>query len=507
MNHDFYIVIYVNTIIWHSQRDRIRTILKECEDQNVGVYVCFDQPIQNLQTVRLLKRDDPAYASIMIHAIGIFYFIKRKCDELTAIIEDLYKWKKFFLYQNIDKYGALIRVLKSIVLENHDYANDKFYDYYRELADSNSTSYQNFYHRMKMNQIERHSMNPWSLLPQKEEAVLPPSPPSPPFPPSIQEEKEEEEEEEKEEKKKKNEIIKMNICIDGEKVEMESTRHILCTYYKIHEDGNTNDLQFFSIIENAKSPYFTHIFVYVDTEELGDSLREEFQKYNGENQWFQKITIKMNAQSGGFYFAPIIDEMNKPEYMGDIIYMMRSDVYLQPESLMRHIETSFIGNQRVYVVSRSEKGTNQMIFKDPTYRPLLYANSQDLYIYKSPMKMSKRINMDQLDFYTHKDPLIFNRILEYLDYELINDTKHCKIVRSMAHPNIAIRYILNHSVPSPSSPSPSPSSENDLFGYVPENLGLMDYPLDKLIEHMDLNEDQEYALKKYIFTQFFMKQV
>ncbi len=141
-----------------------------------------------------------------------------------------------------------------------------------------------------------------------------------------------------------------------------------------------------------------------------------------------------------------------------------------------------------------------MIFKDPTYRQLLYANSQDLYIYKSPMKMSNRINIDQLDFYTHKDQLIFNRILEYSDYELINDTKHCKIVRSMAHPNIAIRYILNHSAPSPSS-----EKDIDHFGYVPENLGLMEYPLDKLIEHMDLNEDQEYALKKYIFTQFFMK--
>jgi hypothetical protein len=405
------------------------------------------------------------------NCLSLFYFSKMKSKIITENIEYLYKSNKFILYQNIEKYKALINVLKKLVEEKSNIKNDKFYDYYNKLEGSDEVNelYHEFYGNIGNKRKEESNENS----------------------------------ENKEIVKKLKKDVNYNIKIKKSKNidPIMKIGHILYTYYIVTNDEMTNNIQLQCIMENYKNTLFTKICIYVDSEDIQKNIYEKFNIELG-NDCNEKIRYILNKNSSSqlFNMKNVFEDSNS-NYVGDIIYITRSDIVIPNQDGLKNIEYEFIGNKRIYSISRIERRLDGQMFKDIKYNKYLHGSTIDMFIYQSSFMYSKEDTLfNEIDFYKKGDELKINKIFEYYGYDLFNDTINCKILRILRDQNVDIRHILKN------SKEWDEDIENKYqYSIVPENSTLNSISLSKLINEIQLSDDDEYLIKKYIFNYFSIK--
>jgi hypothetical protein len=291
-----------------------------------------------------------------------------------------------------------------------------------------------------------------------------------------------------------------NIIIEKVKelCEEEETKHILCTYYCITEDSTTNDLQLYCIIENAKNPLFTHIALYVESDEVYEILRTQMKNHLDESILKKFVCIINPRKRGEFFFSDIFEKMNYM-YSNHILYLTRSDIYIPTQPSMANIQSHFIESKCIYAISRMEKRLNQTVFKDPQMTQLFYGSSQDMYIVKLPLQIPKE-GIDRYDFYKKCDMLKFNKIAEYYQYDMINDNIQCKIFRMVPHNDHNIRAIIQDQ-------SGAIDYQNSEYSYVPELESIQNMSLQKLVQGVCITKEDEYLVKKFIYNRFLIRKL
>ncbi len=499
-----YIILYDDLEdIDEKKLELYNTIIKELKGSNISLFLIkpnmvstdFDIIVDKLKSdnnilneianniVEIYINDMHNIKELIKNSMSIFYFSIYKDDFISKNIDEIISYNKFILHKNIDKYNALIKVLKNMAKNSdHKYNNSLFLTHYNKLKEANKI--------IKPIKKVNNELIPY-LKEIKEEEV------------ETNEVKGEENTKivkgedtkiVKGEVKKKIEI-KKNIKINMVKDDTYKSKNVYITFYVNTEIQLSNEIQIKCIIENIKNKLFDKIllFNYNKSVDLIPILKNELN-----NEDISKIMFieNVNEEYNILKIKDVINYVNE-NYVGDIIYLARSDILIPEQNDIKKIALNFFENNYVYAISRMEHNLNGNIFKDKERNAILYSNMHDLYIFKSVLNIDESvINKDiyeNLDFYTNQSELLFNKILENSGYNIINDTINCKILRIISYNNdINKRDILKED-------KNNYNKNINNCAYIPENIMLNKITLQKYIDNLDLSNEEDYLIKQYVF--------
>ncbi len=450
----------------------------------------------------------------------IFYFLKYKNDYFTKNIKEIINLNKFILHKNMDKYKALINVLKDLNHKNHIFNQNNFLNYYHKLEGTEELNLifnkyinkdiddNNVPKKIKLIKKVIHEEEEKEEGENEEEEKEEEKKKEEKEEEEKEEEKEEEEkeeekkEEEKEEEKKEEEKkeekknkIEKNISIQLNKNDDMKVNNVYITFYNHTLHNLTNDIQIKCIIENCKNKLFNKYVIYHDNknEYLIDYFKNELNE-----EFIQNIIFIHNEDGNILKINKVIDYINK-NYIGDIIYLSRSDILIPEQNNIKNIQFKLFENNYVYAISRIERKLDGTMFKESAFNNLLYSHLQDLYIFKAQLHIDIKNNIEiygSLDFYETKFEILFNKILENNGYYIINDTNNCKILRILCNNDANERYIMKEC---------KIDYKDYNCSYIAENNILNKFNLENYLKNMDLNEDELYLVKQYIFKLFIKK--
>jgi hypothetical protein len=502
-NHLHYIVIFDN--IDQSKLSHYENIFKVCNSENnhYSLFFINNDSLKNhdvLCTNELLLEglvsgkidiyNGNNIKDFLKNAFCIFYFLDYKDDFFTRNLKEILSFNKFILHKPMDKYKALINVLKDLIKNtNHIFNQNNFLNHYHKLNGSNELNHifhllkngENKNEEKKIRLIKKVNLPSMKEEDNKEEED------------KEEEDKEEdnkEEDKEEDKKKLKNKVIlKKNINIQFSKKSDLNINQIYITYYTHTNHDITNEIQIKCIIENIKNNLFNKYILFYDINEelLKNELNKELNEELLKNISFIQNDSKINK---------IISYLND-HCLGDIVYLARSDILIPIQSEIKNIQMNLLENNYVYAISRIERRVDGTIFKEPSFNNLLYSHLQDLYIFKPKLNLNNDNQIyNELDFYENNFEILFNKLLESNGYNIINDTIQCKIIRIMCNNNINERHIMKKC---------SINYKDYDCSYIAENSILNKFTLENYIKNLDLSEEEIYLVKQYIFKLFIKK--
>ncbi len=456
---------------------------------------------------------------LLKNAFCIFYFLDNKDDFFTKNIKEIISLNKFILHKHMDKYKALINVLKDLTNnKNHTFNQNNFLNNYHKLSGTdelnlifeefknnyfnNNTTNSSTVNSSTVNSSTENSNNDIKKIKlikkvHKEENNNEENNNEE----NNNEEKKKEEnnnEEKKEEENKSKDIkkeYKKNINIIFSKENNFKTKHVYCTFYNHTNNDITNEIQIKCMIENCKNKLFNQYIIFHHNSM--DMLKNYF-KNELNNDFIDKIIFIQNDEINPHILKinKVIDYFNN-NYIGDIIYLSRSDILIPIQNDIKNIQFKLFETNYIYAISRIERKLDGNVFKENSFNNLLYSHLQDLYIFRTPLKIDINNEIyNQLDFYENKFEILFNKILESSGYHIINDTTNCKILRIMSNNDVNERHIMKEC---------NIEYKDYDCSYIAENSILNKFSLENYLKNLDLNEDELYLVKQYIFKLFIKK--
>ncbi len=481
-----YLLIFMN----NDNNEKIQDIL--CKNETL---------LEGLVSGRIDIYSGNNIIDFLKNSFCIFYFLDYKDDFFTRNINEIINLNKFILHKPMDKYKALINVLKGLNNDvKHKYNQSNFLKHYNNLYGSNELNdiFKMFKIKFENNDIvqnnnqeenKNNEIKKIKLIKKVNKEELE----------NIKEENENIKEENiKEERKdENNKNIKKNINISLNKVNNLNVNHIYVTFYDHTEHQITNDIQIKCIIENCKNKLFNKFLIFNNNN--NEMLLNYFKNELNEELINSIIFINNDyLDAHSFKINKIIDYLNT-NYLGDIIYLCRSDILIPIQNEIKHIHYNLLEEKYIYAISRIERKLDGTMFKESTFNNLLYSHLQDLYIFKTTLNIDL-INNNQiynnLDFYEHNFEILFNKILEDSGYNIINDTINCKIFRIMCSNDVNERHIMKKN---------NINYKNNNCSYIAENSILNKFTLENYLNNLDLNKEEIYLVKQYIFKLFIKK--
>ncbi len=503
-NHLNYIVIYDK--IDESKLNHYETIFKVCtnreENNNFSLFfINNDNKIHDILCNNEILLEGLVSGKIDIYvgnniidflknSFCIFYFLDYKDDFFTKNIKEIISFNKFILHKPMDKYKALINVLKDLTNnKNHKFNQNNFLNNYDKLNGNKEiniifeefkNNYLNKNNEDNKNDRNNNDIKKIKLIKKvnlKEEDKK-----------VIKESVEKSVPKNIEKNIQKN--IQKNINIKLNKKNDLNMNHIYCTYYSHTNHNITNEIQIKCIIENCKNNLFQKYILFHDNhkELLIHYLKNELNEELINSIIFVQNDSKINK---------IISYLNT-HYIGDIVYLSRSDILIPLQDDIKKLTFKILEHNYIYAISRIEQRLNGSIFKEQSFNNLLYSHLQDLYIFRPHINInSNHIEIyNKLDFYETNFEILFNKMLESSGYYIVNDTLNCKILRIMCSDNINERHIMKKC---------SIDYKESDCSYIAENIILSKFSLENYINNLDLTEDEIYLVKQYIFKLFLKK--
>lgn len=419
----------------------------------------------------------------------IFYFLDYKDNFFTINLEEIIGYNKFILHKYMDKYKALFNVLNDLSKNsNHKFNQNNFLNHYDKLNGSNELNiiFNKFKNKDNTNKDNINKDN--NICEQKKIKLIKKVNLS-----VIKEfvDNKNDKEENDKEKNVNKEIFKKNINIEIKKKNDLIMNHVYTTYYNHTNHNITNEIQIKCMIENIKNNLFNKyiIFNIGNKDFLINYFKNELNTDYMNHIIFVEVESKINK---------IIDYLNT-NYLGDIIYLSRSDILIPIQNEIKNIQFKLLENNYIYAISRIERRLDGSIFKEQSFNNLLYSHLQDLYIFVPSINIDIKNNNEiynQLDFYESNFEILFNKLLESSGYFIINDTINCKILRIMCSNDINERHIMKKC---------SINYKDYNCSYIAENSILNKFSLENYLNNLDLNEEEIYLVKQYIFKLFIKK--
>ncbi len=267
----------------------------------------------------------------------------------------------------------------------------------------------------------------------------------------------------------------------------------ILTYYKHYDIEILNNIQKKCIFENLKNKYINKVIVI--GYKLNERLKDIIENNESKNLIIEEFLI--NEEFTDLSFKDIFEIINN-KYNNKMFCILRSDIILPNQDILEniHIEKEDY-EKKVYCISRIERLINGNLIKYDKLHKIFYSSEQDAWILKSPLN----INLDLLKyiyFYEKFSELQLNNILKNYNYKIINDTNTYKILRILTDNNIEHRPILNIN-----------SGKKDInnFFLLPDEDSFSKVPIEQLIKICNLDEQELYNLKCYIFNKYLMKNI
>ncbi len=501
-DNDLFVVLYYD--ICEDNLLKLENLLNESIEAKIKVKLCmaeYQDEFFSSHSIKLLLKNDffnklfseqNPYIYLcdkneekynLENSLAIFYLTKKKGKYFTENFMEIMELKKLIIFEEMDKYKSILNVIKKFKSSNDKYVfkNPKFYNYYGFLEGSD-----------EINELYN------KVYEERNKSIY--------YVPPIVEEQEEKKEEisyrfiKKVNKEKKYEEEEKKIIYEKKKNEEDENnkiKNVVYTYYIETNDSITNDIQRGCILENCRNKSLDIIYIYVDDNDKRnylDCLLKD--KLNEEN--YRKITFILNETYGIYNIMNVIKQSNK-DHDGDIIYILRSDTIIPYQESIDNIYFEFLDNVRkVYGISRVERNLNGHMYKDEMLGQLFYATSQDMFIYNSPLKVENK-EEEIINFYEENSELLINKMLEYNDYEVMNDTTNYKLIRILG--NDKERYIMKKM-------ENKKNEENEIqnkYKYNPENNGLESIPIEHFFKQLD--EKEILYVKQHIFNKYIMKKI
>jgi hypothetical protein len=548
-----YIVIYDN--VDESKLNHYESIFRVCKNsieknnyllifinnnEKINDILCKNETLlEGLVSGRIDIYSGNNIINFLKKSFCIFYFLDYKDDFFTRNMEEIINLNKFILHKPMDKYKALINVLKGLNNDvKHKYNQSNFLKHYNNLYGSNELNdiFKMFKNKFENNNIlennnqeqnknqeqnnQNNEIKKIKLIKKVNKEELE----------NIKEENENNENENNENENNENEnnenennennenknnknenkinknenkinenkkSIQKNINVTLNKVNNLNMNHIYVTFYDHTEHQITNDIQIKCIIENCKNKLFNKFLIFNNNN--NEMLLNYFKNELNEELINSIIFIKNDdLNTHAFKINKVINYLNT-NYLGDIVYLCRSDILIPIQNEIKNIQSKLLEHNYIYAISRVERKLDGTMFKESTFNNLLYSHLQDLYIFKVSLNIDLNNNnqiYNELDFYEHNFEILFNKILEDSGYNIINDTINCKIFRIMCSNNVNERHIMKKN---------NINYKDNNCSYIAENSILNKFTLENYLNNLDLNEEEIYLVKQYIFKLFIKK--
>lgn len=469
MENNKYIVIYDNIV--RTKLNQYENIMNIAEENNFFLVFIINNKENHHLCIDILSENQVLLQGLLSNKINIyfdnvkefikksfcvFYFLENKDYYFTKNIKEIISFNKYILHKKIDKYKALINVLKELNKNsNHIFNQTTFINYYDKLNGTEELN--NIFSEFKNNNVENNIKKIKSI--------------------------------------KKIKTEEKNININLKKDNSLNMNNIYCTFYINTEHILTNDIQIKCIIENCKNKLFNkYIIISYNKEDYLKNYLKNVLSIDIMNN----IIFIQNDNETIFKIYNIINYLNT-NYLGDIVYLARSDIIIPQQDKIKNIQLKLLESKNIYAISRIERKLDGVMFKDNFCNSLLYSHLQDLYIFKPFINIDLNNNIEiynNLDYYSHNFEILFNKLLESSGYNIINDTINCKILRIMCSDNVNERHIMK---------------ENSIIykdyncSYIAENNIINKYSLENYLNNVDLTEEEIYLVKQYIFKLFIKK--
>lgn len=272
-------------------------------------------------------------------------------------------------------------------------------------------------------------------------------------------------------KTKKN--IKLNYKKKHTNAHKEDFINILTFYYEIDNKQRQSDI-LKCVKINVENPNVKRYYLFIE-----DGKEEKLDNIYKENKKIELVKCSPDKN-----FKELFSYANK-ELVNEIICILRPDIFLPNNDSLDTLMSYLINNRRFFSLSRLEKSVTGQIWKDPALMESYYCNSQDAWLYKSPID----INVD-LDFNQKKSNAKLNKCILDAGYYPINDTENFKVVglNSLLIPD-SFRQNNNDKM----------EKDEDVY-YLPETMGVNSMSIDTLINNINLTNEKKYLLKCDIFN-------
>ena len=223
---------------------------------------------------------------------------------------------------------------------------------------------------------------------------------------------------------------------------------------------NPNVKQYYLFVEDGKEKNLNSIYL--------DNTKVTIVKCNKEKNFKELFSYSNNT---------LRDE---------IICILRPDIFLPNNDSLDILMSYLITEKRFYSLSRLEKRLDGVIWKVPELMESYYCDSQDAWLFKSPIDIKVDLDFDQ-----KKSNIKLNKCILDAGYFPINDTDKFKVIglNSISTPDV---FRTNNN-------KPTTSVDADVY-YLPETMGVISMSIDALINKVNLNTEQEYLLKCDIFN-------
>ena len=290
-----------------------------------------------------------------------------------------------------------------------------------------------------------------------------------------------------------NELYNRNITININKVLNHNNKINIVTVFKNIDNNILKIIQLKCIIENLNNTNIEKILI------IGYNLDEILKEIM--NQFPNKIIIY--NKDGNISYKDILEIIHLKFKNNSIIFLLMSDIIIPNQESLKNLnlELGILDKKEVYSISRLDKIYNGNIIKSNKLSKSFFSTEQDAWIFETPLILNDNSlnKLSNVYFYNYLSNLSFNNVINDNNYILINNTKKYKIIRFMLDNNLNNRTLIDKDL-------------NEVIDYdniyiLPSNENIDNISIEQLIKLINLNENDIYSIKCYLFNKFLKNKI